>query len=62
VVAIEADFQAGTVGSIQPATITQLKAMTVAEYNAWFTANFTNAAQALVLLRRITLLIIRRLL
>lgn len=62
IVNIEQGFRAGTVGTIQPATIQELKDMTQAEYNAWFTANFTTAAQALGLLRRITLLIIRRLL
>lgn len=49
-------------GNSSPATIAQLKKMTVAQYNAWFDANFTSAAQLIGLLKRMLLVIIRRLL
>jgi ABC-type methionine transport system permease subunit len=60
--AIDSNIAATSVGAIQPATITQLQAMTVAQYSAWFDANFTTAAQAIGLLKRLTLIVIRRLL
>jgi hypothetical protein len=60
--AIDSNIASTSVGAIQPATITQLQAMTVAQYGAWFDANFTTAAQAIGLLKRLTLIVIRRLL
>ncbi len=49
-------------GNSQPATVAQLKAMSNAEYTAWFDANFTTAAQALGLLKLLTRVTIRRVL
>ena len=53
---------AATYGTIQPATLAQLRAMNNAAYGAWFDANFTNAAQALGLLKLLTRIILRRVL
>ena len=44
------------------AQIAALKAMTNAEYGAWFDANVTNAAQAIGLLKRVVRVLIRRVL
>lgn len=44
------------------ATIAQIKAMTTAEFDTWWTANVTNAAQAINVLKRVTRVVIRRLL
>ena len=44
------------------ATIAQLKAMTAAEFDTWWAANVTNAAQAINVLKRVTRVVIRRLL
>jgi hypothetical protein len=60
--AIDSNIASTSVGAVQPATILQLQAMTVAQYSAWFDANFTTAAQAIGLLKRLTLIVIRRLL
>lgn len=51
---------ANTIGNVTPKNVAELKAMTVTEYSAWFDANVTTAAQAIALLKRITLIIIRR--
>jgi hypothetical protein len=42
--------------------VTQLKGMTAAEFDAWWDINVTNAAQAIAILKRLTRLIIVRLL
>ncbi len=42
--------------------IAALKAMTNAEYSAWFDANVTNNAQAIGLLKRVVRVLIRRVL
>jgi hypothetical protein len=47
---------------VTPKTIAELKAMSAAEYSAWFDQNVTTAAQAIGVLKRLTLVIIRRLL
>jgi hypothetical protein len=60
--AIDGDINGATFGSVQPATIPQLKQMTLAQYGSWFDANFTSNAQLIALLRRMTLVIIRRVL
>ena len=60
--AVDGNIAASTFGTVSPATLPELKAMTVAQYGAWFDANFTTAAQAIALLRRLTLVIIRRVL
>lgn len=44
------------------ATIQQLKAMTNTEFDTWWDANVTNAAQAIAVLKRLTRVIIRRVL
>lgn len=49
-----------TVGPITPRTIAQLKAMTWAEYSAWFDTNFTTAASLIALLKRLLLYVIRK--
>lgn len=46
----------------QDAIIAQIKAMTNAEYDAWWAANVTNAAQAIGVLKRVVRIICRRLL
>lgn len=43
-------------------TIAQLKAMTAAEFDTWWAANVTTAAQAITVLKRIARLVIRKLL
>lgn len=59
--AIDSAIAAGTLGPTQPATIAQLKAMSVAEYSIWFDANFDTAAKLIALLKRLILILIRRL-
>ena len=44
------------------ATIAQLKGMTNAEFDAWWAANVTTAAQAIAVLKRLARVIIRRVL
>lgn len=44
------------------ATIQQLKAMTNAEFDGWWAANVTTAAQAIAVLKRLARVIIRRVL
>lgn len=58
--AIDNSIAAGTIGSTQPATIAQLKAMSAAEYSTWFDANFGTAATLITLLKRLLLIVIRR--
>lgn len=60
--AIEADIRSASLGDAQPKTIPELKAMSRNEFNAWFNASFTTNAQLVRLLRRLTLIIIRKLL
>jgi hypothetical protein len=43
-------------------TVQSLKSMTNAEFDTWWSANVTNAAQAIALLKRITRVVLRRLL
>jgi hypothetical protein len=59
---IEDSIKAATYGTTQPATLPQLKAMTNAEYSTWFDANFDTAAKIIGLVKRLTLVIIRRVL
>ena len=59
---IDASIATTTIGGAQPATVAQLKAMTRAEYATWFDANFTTLATCVALLRRLTLIVIRRVL
>lgn len=42
-------------------TLQQLKGMTSAEFDTWWDANVTNAAQAIAVLKRLAKLVIRRL-
>lgn len=58
--AIDNSIATSTIGSVTPKTVAELKAMDVATYSAWFDANFTTAAQAIGLLKRLMLVIIRR--
>jgi hypothetical protein len=44
------------------ATVSQFKSMTASQFDAWWAANILTPADAMALLRRLTLLIIRRLL
>jgi len=57
---IDGSIAAETIGTVQPATRAQLQAMKLAQYNAWFDANFDTAAKLIGLLKRLTLIIIRR--
>jgi hypothetical protein len=43
-------------------TIAQLKAMTSAEFDTWWSANVTTAAQAINVLKRVTRVVLRRVL
>jgi hypothetical protein len=43
-------------------TVASLKAMTNAEFDTWWAANVTNAAQAINVLKRVTRVVIRRVL
>lgn len=43
-------------------TVAQLKAMTNAEFDTWWAANVTNAAQAINVLKRVARIVIRRVL
>lgn len=60
--AIDSSIAANTFGTVTPKTLAELKAMSAAEYSAWFDQNVTSAAQAIGVLKRLTLVIIRRLL
>lgn len=60
--AIDSSIAVNTIGIVQPASVAQLKAMTVAEYSAWFDTNFDTAAKLIALLKRLVLIIIRRVL
>lgn len=44
------------------ATVQQLRGMTVAEFDAWWTANVTTVAQASNVLKRVTRVVLRRVL
>lgn len=46
----------------QDAVIASIKSMTQAEYDAWWAANVTNAAQAIGVLKRVVRIVCRRLL
>lgn len=46
----------------QDAVIVSIKAMTQAEYDAWWAANVTNAAQAIGVLKRVVRVLCRRVL
>src|SRR6266850_2680425 len=50
--AIDSSIAVGTLGATQPATLVQLKAMSAAEYSAWFDANFGTAATLIALMKR----------
>lgn len=59
----ESDRKAGVDAAISSdATIASLKAMTAAEFDAWWAANVTNAAQAINVLKRISRVVLRKLL
>lgn len=49
-------------GSVSPATLAELKAMTNAQFGTWFDTNFTNNAQALALLKALTRIVLRKVL
>lgn len=57
---IDNAINTATVGTVTPKTLAELKLMTNAEYGVWFDANFTTAAQAIALLKRVVLVLIRR--
>jgi hypothetical protein len=60
---IDQDIQTATIGTVDPKTVAQLKAMTKVEFFAWFDANVPVTAQAIyALVRRLTLIVIRRVL
>lgn len=59
---IDSNIATTTIGATQPATVAQLKAMALADYSAWFDANFTSASLLIALLKRLTLVVIRRVL
>jgi hypothetical protein len=62
IAAIDGAIAANTFGTVTPKTVAELKAMSAAEYSAWFDLNVTTPAQAIGVLKRLTLVIIRRLL
>jgi chitodextrinase len=55
----QADIEAAIQGD---STVAALKAMTNAEFDTWWAANVTNAAQAINVLKRVTRVVIRRVL
>jgi len=57
-----ADARAATLGSVQPMTIDQLKAMSRADLRTWFDANITNLNQLTRLVRWMFVYFLRRLL
>lgn len=61
-VAIDASIAATALGAVQPASVAQLKSMSVTEYGTWFDANFTTSAQLTALLKRVVLIVVRRVL
>lgn len=60
--AIDASIAATALGAVQPASVAQLKSMSVTEYGTWFDANFTTSAQLTALLKRVVLIVVRRVL
>lgn len=60
---IDQDIAAQTIGNVTPKTVAQLKAMTKDEFFTWFDANVPVTAAAIyALVRRLTLIIVRRVL
>lgn len=55
----DADIDTAIAGD---SVVAQLKAMTTAEFDTWWAANVTTAAQAINVLKRVTRLVIRKLL
>lgn len=58
--AIDDSIRGRTLGATQPATLAQLKAMTLQEYETWFDANFDTAAKAISFVKILGLMLIRR--
>lgn len=59
---IDQDIATQAIGAADPRTVAELKAMTKAQFFAWFDANFTTQPLLLALLKRLTLIIVRRVL
>lgn len=62
VATIDNNIATTTVGPVTPKTVAELKAMTWAEFSAWFDANFTTNAQLVGLLKRLTIIVVRKVL
>lgn len=59
---IDSDISTQAIGTVQPRTVAELKAMSKTEFFAWFDANFTSQALLIGLLKRLTLIVVRRVL
>lgn len=58
--AIDDSIKTNTLGTVTAKTITELKALSVAEWSAWFDLNFTTAALLIGFIKRLALIVIRR--
>lgn len=59
---IDQNLSAATLGAAQPATLQQLKAMSLTEYNTWFDANFDTPAKLIGLVKQVVLVLVRKVL
>lgn len=59
---VDSSISSASYGTVQPATVLQLKAMDNVAFDTWFGANITTSAQAIGLLKLLTRIIVRRLL
>lgn len=59
---IDGDIKTVTLGTVTPKTIAGLKAMSLSEFSNWFDANFSTALLIVELVKRLTLVVIRRVL
>jgi hypothetical protein len=57
---VDGSIRTVTLGTVEPKTLAQLEAMTLQQYGDWFDANFDTAAKLVGLVRRLTLVILRR--
>lgn len=61
ITAIDDSIKTNTLGTVTAKTVAELKAMSAAEWSAWFDLNFTTAALLVGFIKRLALIIIRRL-
>ena len=58
---LDDNIRTTSLGTVTPKTLAELRAMDFQTYSAWFDANFGTAALVIGLVKRLTLVVIRRL-